>query len=343
MRRKGVCYDVGREMLGRSWRPEFRSDTVRRELGIIRDDLRCNAVRLQGRDPERLRAAGALALELGLEVWFSPELWDQSAETTLAYLATAARTAHALEEKWPGRVVFSVGSELTLFMRGVVPGESVFERLASPSLRTILRSGAHNVPLNEFLGRACREVRAEFRGPLTYASLPFESVDWSPFDWVGADLYRETATRDRYGEVIRRLSGHGKPVANMEFGCCTFRGAEELGGRGWQIIDLQSRAPRLTGNYVYDQGAQARELTDLLRVNEAGGVDATFVFTFVTPPPEASPEDLRRMASAPFDLDIASYSLVKWLPEGRGGQTYPGMPWEPKESFRAVARFYEGR
>jgi len=35
-------------------------------------------------------------------------------------------------------------------------------------------------------------------------------------------------------------------------------------------------------------------------------------------------------------------SLVKYYEEGHG-TTYPDMPWEPKESFRAVADFYAKR
>ena len=340
MKRKGVCYDVGREMLGRSWRPDFDGNVARRELDIIRNDLHCNAVRLQGRDPERLRTAAEFALSLGLEVWFSPELWDHEAGETLAYLGPAARTAHTLEERWPGRVVFSVGSELTLFMQGIIPGANVLKRLASPKLWEVIRTGAQNAPLNAFLSRAAAVVRAEFHGPVTYASLPFESVDWSPFDWVGGDFYREARSRDRYGEVLQRSRGFGKPLANLEFGCCTFRGAEDLGGQGWQIVDYRHRTARLTGDYVYDQGSQAREVADLLKANESAGVDATFVFTFVQPPQEASPRERRRLARAPFDPDIISYSLVKWLPDGRHGTTYPEMAWEPKESFRAVADFY---
>ncbi len=42
------------------------------------------------------------------------------------------------------------------------------------------------------------------------------------------------------------------------------------------------------------------------------------------------------------DLDMASYALVKSL-AGRLGNTYPDMPWEPKESFRAVAGWYGAR
>jgi hypothetical protein len=38
VRRKGVCYDVGRELEGRSWRPDFRPGEVRRALEIIAGD-----------------------------------------------------------------------------------------------------------------------------------------------------------------------------------------------------------------------------------------------------------------------------------------------------------------
>ena len=35
MRRRGVCYDVGRVMWGQNWRPEFSLEEARRELQII--------------------------------------------------------------------------------------------------------------------------------------------------------------------------------------------------------------------------------------------------------------------------------------------------------------------
>ena len=291
-------------------------------------------------NPERLRSTAMDALDLGLEVWFSPELWDRHGDETLAYLGTAARTAHVLEERWPGPHRLQRGERVdplhardrSRCERPEAPGKP--QAHGDPTL------GAHNAPLNAFLRRASSVVRAEFHGPVTYASLPFEAVDWSPFDWVGGDFYRDSRGRDRYGEVLQRFRGFGKPLANMEFGCCTFRGAEDLGGRGWQIFDYRRRTPRLTGDYVYDQSSQAREVEDLLRANESAGVDATFVFTFVQPPQEAPPRERRRLARAPFDLDIISYSLVKWLPDGMHGTAYPEMSWEPKESFRAVADFY---
>ena len=41
---------------------------------IISDDLHCTAVKICGRDVDRLMVSGDVALDLGLEVWFSPLL-----------------------------------------------------------------------------------------------------------------------------------------------------------------------------------------------------------------------------------------------------------------------------
>jgi hypothetical protein len=44
-----------------------------------------------------------------------------------------------------------------------------------------------------------------------------------------------------------------------------------------------------------------------------------------------------------YDIDRESSSLVKFFDNGRHGTTYPDMTWEPKEAFRAVARYYGGQ
>ena len=110
MNRKGVTYDVGAVYAygGRS-RPVFSPQVARRELEIIQGDLHCNAVKIGGHDLERLTAAAQFALELGLEVWLSPGLFDKSPQATLRYVADAARTAETLRQRWPGRLVFCVG------------------------------------------------------------------------------------------------------------------------------------------------------------------------------------------------------------------------------------------
>jgi hypothetical protein len=187
MNRKGVCYDAGRVMMGESWRPKFDETLARRELGIIKNDLHCNAVRICALDIDRLVVASQAALDAGLEVWFCPEMWDRSPEETLAYLAEAAEAAEELRALHPGKVALSVGSELTLFMQGIVEGRNVFDRMSAPSFWETIRAGTYNATLNAFLGGARVSAREAFKGPLTYFSLPFESVDWSQFDFTGVD------------------------------------------------------------------------------------------------------------------------------------------------------------
>ncbi len=72
MRGNGITYDTGFFNAGVSTREPFDPEIVRREMRIIRGDLRCNAVRITGGDPDRLEIAAVHAADIGLEVWFSP-------------------------------------------------------------------------------------------------------------------------------------------------------------------------------------------------------------------------------------------------------------------------------
>ncbi len=317
MKRKGVCYDVGRVMMGEDWRPTFDPHMVHRELEIIKNDLHCNTVRICGLDLDRLMTATEDALKQGLEVWLSPEMWDKSQEETLDYLVKAAAAADSLCSDFPQHLVVSVGSELTLFV------QAFWEQI---------KAGVHNKPLNAFLAKANEAVRQVFRGNVIYISVPLETVDWSLFDFVGVDMYRETRIKDSFGDLIKRYFAHHKPVIIDEFGCCTYQGAEEAGGRGWAIVDFGTMPLQLNGEYVRDEGLQARELTDVLSILDSVGVDGAFVFTFVSP-------TLPYNEDPTYDLDMASYSLVKSYVD-KHGATYPDMPWEPKASFKAVAEYY---
>ena len=356
---KGVSYDVGRMMAG-NWRPDFDPSVVQRELEIIRNDLHCNAVRICGLDINRLVTAAKMALQLGLEVWLSPEMWDRSQAETLAYITKAAAAAESLRVEWPGRLVLLAGSELTLFMQGIMPGRNLTERMGQPSFWEDVKAGKHNAPLNAFLAKANAQVRQVFHGQVSYAALIWEAVDWSRFDFVGVDHYRAARIKERYAEMLRPLFATGKPVVITEFGCRTYRGADtRTEGMGGDIVDyrpnlrvvyrmaanaIRSRLtgkqflpPRMQlkkGNYVRDEEMQARELRDQLGVLGRAGVHGTFIMTFLSPtaPYNENPH---------LDLDMNSYSLVKSYEHGRHGTTYPEMAWEPKEAFRAVADFYQ--
>ncbi len=224
--------------------------------------------------------------------------------------------------------------------------------MKNPSFISRVKAGEHNEPLNAFLASANAAVRKVFHGKVTYASLPWEAVDWNLFDFVGVDHYRITRMEDKYVEMLKPSFSHGKPVVITEFGyatCQTGLGSEGFlssSGLGGDIVDHRSqflhyRIPflgrlvrgHLRGNHVRDEGWQARKLVDQLNVLDGAGVDGAFIFQFISQinPYNQNPRN---------DLDMASSSLVKYFEGGRHGTTYPDMPWEPKESFTAVADYY---
>ncbi len=336
MKWRGVNYDVGIEYGTRHHsRRTFDPDIVRRELDIIATDLHCNAVRISGTDPERLALAAGYALDAGLEAWLSPQLIDRSPQQTLDYIVRCAQAAERLREQ-RNAVTFVLGCELTLFMNGIIKGRTMMERLRNPATLLKLKVlKTHNKPLNEFLTRATSAVRDVYQGPLTYAALPIEAVDWSLFDIIGVDYYRAKRNRATYGQSLATWSGHGKPIVVTEVGLCPYRGAEDKGPHGFMIVE---DAPgvvggmRLKGDYIRDEAMQARELTEMLRVLEAAGADGAFVFTFVTP-------ELPYSTKPRLDLDLAGFGLVTSYAD-REGTRYPGLPWDPKASFQAVANQY---
>jgi hypothetical protein len=94
-----------------------------------------------------------------------------------------------------------------------------------------------------------------------------------------------------------------------------------VGGPGylrWLFAYLASPAVYLAGNdAVFDRSA----------------IDAAFVNTF-------SRYDLPHDDAADNrDFDKASFGIVKVLGGGRTGTAYPGLPWEPKAAFHALADY----
>ena len=114
----------------------------------------------------------------------------------------------------------------------------------------------------------------------------------------------------------------------------TFRGAAKSAADVHSMIvwGNDGRAGRLNGEYVRDEAEQATYLRELLDVFEVEGVDAAFVYTFAR-------YDLPHHHDPRLDLDLASRGVVKVL-DGRRGNRYPEMPWEPKAAFDTLAEYY---
>ena len=341
MHRKGINYDTGFAPMGdRLSRRTFDPEQVRREIAIIAHDLQCTAIRISGRDPVRIARAAEYALAEGLEVWFSPFPCNLTPTELVTYFAESARIAGDLRRRWP-QLVLVMGCEMTLFNRGFVPGDDYSERMRAIMNPAALAAQGVTVEslinnFQSFMAEALAAVRASFSGPVSYASGPWEPVDWRGFDIIGVDLYRDAGNRDTYAHDLRAYFAHGLPVVVTEFGCCTYQGAQDRGAMGWAIVDRNAQPPRLTEAVIRDEQVQADYLVDVLRILDAEGVDGAFWFTF------AGFENPHR-ADPATDLDCASFGVVKMLEEGGGARAYPGMPWEPKRSFRALSECYGSR
>lgn len=341
MRVFGINFDTGFTSAGTTTREPFDPVTVRREMEIIHNELRCDAVRITGGDRDRLETASRLAAEAGLEVWYCPFTNNLTQDELLDFLADSAGRAEKLRREG-AEVVFLTGSEISLFTPGFLPGDTFTDRAAVLSHPQRLRAALPAVPalMNAFLGKAIAAVRAEFAGRIGYASLPFEGVDWTPFDIVATDAgYRDAQTADKLADGLRALTAHGKPAAVTEFGCAPYRGAATVASRGDAVIDWDERARPARFNHpvARDEQEQADYVRELLGLFEHSRIDAAFVYTFAR-------YDLPHNAdSDDRDFDKASFGIVKVLTDGRTGTTYPGLPWEPKAAFRALAEYGRSR
>ncbi|NUP47806.1 MAG: hypothetical protein HOW97_10920 [Catenulispora sp.] len=334
-----MTYDTGFVVDGRISREYFDPDVVRRELTIIRDDLHCNAVQIIGGDPDRLEAAASAAADLGLEIWFSPYPLELDARQILALFSDCADRAERLRQRG-AEVVFVAGVELSVMSRGFLPGAGPEERVAALLGRPERRAeaiGELGVRINAFLRDAVIAVRERFGGKLTYSAIQFEQVDWTPFDFATYELIRSAEVADRFRDAVRTLAQGPKPLALTGFGTAAYRGAGDRGGRVLEVVehDPETKAPvRLDAIYERDEAGQAAYLSELLEIFDTEGADSAFVFLFALPGyphrPDGDPQE---------DLDRASLGIVKLL-EGRKGQTYPDMEWEPKAAFAAVAERY---
>jgi hypothetical protein len=335
MRGKGINYDTGFTPFGDSSRKSFDPEVVRRELQVVAEDLHCNAVRISGGDPDRLTIAAEHAARAGLEVWYSPFPVDMTAEELLPFFADCAERAERVRCTG-AEVVLVTGCEMSLFAKGFVPGDDLGGRFANIGSPTPEMGEAwKELParMNAFMAEAAATARKHFGGRVTYASGPWEDLDWTPFDIVSVDAYRDESNASGFEEDLRKRLTEGKPLVATEFGCCTYEGAGAKGGLGWTIVERDDDGQGfINGDYVRDEGEQVTYLHDLLPVFERVGFDAAFWFTFAG-------YDLPHRSDPRRDLDMASYGVVKIL-DGGYGTGYAGLGWEPKEVFHALARAY---
>ncbi|HMG68929.1 MAG TPA: hypothetical protein VK588_14630 [Chitinophagaceae bacterium] len=338
MKYRGINYDTGtKTVIGGLTREKFEPDRIAKEISIIKNELHCNAIRISGASIEKVAKASEIALQSGLEVWFSPSLPYDDQENTLNYIIEAAIIAEDLRKKFRD-IVFVTGCELSLFTTGFVKGATGDDRirnLFSPFglIKNMLGvRHSYNIRLNKFLVAAVNEIRQRFKGKISYASGSWEKIDWKLFDIVSVDLYRASYNKSIYLKELQKYKNMGLPFCVTEFGCCTYKGAEEKGPMGWAIVDWKKEVPELKGEFVRDEQEQANYLLELMKIFDDEKIFGAFVFTFIL-------ENYKYDVDPAHDLDMASYGIVKSLGKGEGG--YKDLPWAPKKAFFEIAKYNE--
>jgi hypothetical protein len=337
MRAFGINYDTGLTVEGRSTRPSFVEDEVRRDMLAIADDLHANAIRVSGEDVDRLELAGRRAREAGLEVWLSPTSCDLDPDAYVDLVLRAAAAAERLREG--DEVVAVLGTEMSLFVTGFVPGDTLSDRIVAMMDPATWSSPDKAAEMMDGFERGKRTLRAiaedgrrAFGGRITYAAGAWEEIDWNLFDIVAVDAYRDANNAAAYPAQLGSYARFGKPVAITEFGCCTYAGAGAAGGTGWLILDQASSVPKLTGEHRRDEGEQVRCFRESMEAFDAAGVDSAFWFSFAG-------FALPHRDDPARDVDLASYGAVAvsdLAPDG-------SQTWEPKQVFHAIAEDFHSR
>jgi hypothetical protein len=328
LRHRGVMYQVTE---GEWPQTGWDARRMREDLRVIADELHASSVVVYGDGVERLAATATEAAERGLHVWLQPRLADLPQREILYHLAETGRHAEELRRQGAG-VHLSVGCEFVLFTPGIVPGGDVLERIDN-LMNGNVDPARMSRRLADFIERSAQTGRSVFDGELTYGAAEGDEVDWDLFDIVSVNYYAHHGRRRAaYADDLRPYRRWGKPVAITECGSCTYEGAPESGGMGWDVVDYTTQPPEIADGLVRSEPTQADYLTDVLGVFETLNLYAALVYEFATPDAPHRPDDPRH------DEDMAAYSLVKtvWETPDQPGDWH----WEPKQAFHAVANHF---
>lgn len=327
----GVAYDTGTEWWEGTLTREVWSDAIlEHEMDVIANQLHSAAVWLFGSDLDRLERAAELAAAQGMQTWVQPMLISGSKDDTRAQLVDMATRLEAIRAGGATTTLVT-GSNLTVMMEGILDGsdydarfDSLYDAYDNNALGEVTQE------LNDFLGGTIDAIREVYDGAMTYNAATWEwaSLDWSRFDYLSTSGYRDEDNRDTYEDDIAQMQAVGKPVVISEFGCATFEGASDLGVLASNIIDWTVDPPEIDGDYVRSESEQADTVLELLGIFEEKQLAGAFVYTFI--------EDYTYSEDPTYDLDMASFGIVKVLPAGSRGSDETAY-WEPKEAFSALA------
>lgn len=334
---KGINYNAGIEYdSSKVYSANINLLALKKDLAMIKD-LGCNAIRMYGSHLDKLKAYSEEALKQGFEVWISPRLIDADEKQTVQFVKETAKMAEELRQQYK-KVVFIVGNELFMDSRAVFDAPRIFNRAeclqkyikyifalkGKPAEKAEMERflDSTDKAIKKLLEKLAKEARKQFHGNITYASLPWEKVDWKLFDIVSSNLYKNQWNAPYYLEGLQKLKAHKKPVAITEFGVCAYKGASKLGGSAFDIVIYPEKT--IKEGIVRDEQEQANYLKELIELYIKEGIAAAFVFDFK--------EEWKVYSKDPRkDLDLSSFGIVQVMADGTA---------IPKKAFSVVKQLY---
>ena len=178
---------------------------------------------------------------------------------------------------------------------------------------------------------------------MSYASLPFEGVDWTPFDVIATDAgYRTAATAGELPPSHARVRGAGTRTGKARRHHRVRLRHLPRRGRFWQGRDAlvaygdDGRPTHLKGEYVRDEAEQATYLREVLEVFETEGIEPPS-----RTPSRATTTTSRRPTHGPRQGERGRGQGADRRPHTRcAGRRYPDVAWEPKAAFDALGDWY---
>jgi hypothetical protein len=299
---RGICYDVGtryarslKSMLPGCQKPPRTPIEMDRDFKVIREELSCNAIRIFGDSRESLLSSTDLALRRGFSVLVSPRFINFTIRQAAVGTARLAKDLDELRKKWgPGRIILLVANEVSLDLKGVVPGAGVEDRRE------------HRITSKFQLNKSLKEIaiaaRSNFDGLISYGASPSDAVNWRMFDVICMNLYLNERNRNSYTDIIGEIADSDKPVLITEFGFVTNDKALALGELGYRAVDWRTK--RVEKDVRRDEKAQAELMAENFFALGKTNIKGSFVYSFA----EWNKTHRSRLSA---DLDAASFGVMK--------------------------------
>jgi len=273
---KGMILNIGQPKWGDPVKDNLFIDECTR---VIREDLGCNAIRIEGSYEDKILYAAQRAIGLGFQqIILNPRHIDASWEETVKNIRAFAMEAEKLRLR-SNAIVLQVGTELFVDSTAISKGKTYVERCASIS-KTMKDDPRWNEKLTDFINELIGASSEFFHGTITYDAAWWEDIKWNRIrtNVICSNEYDEIVRSESVRDAFLRLKAHGRPVIAGEFGCVTFTGARKYGGYGWSYSG------------PYDEKEQAESIEHYLRIFNEVGIDGCYLFCVYEPKPDPATE-----------------------------------------------------